>query len=1181
MTLDDEAREDAGDGEATIDEWLLKALLAADAALAGCPPPIPDSAANLVARSGLAKVDELIDLLVRLRRRPPPRVDDDANGQPDPAPLRIGRFEIVETLGRGGFGVVYLARCPALGREVALKVPLPEILLIPAMRRRFLREARAAGGLDHPNIVGVHEVGEAGPLCYIASAYCKGPTLSSWLKARREPPSPRLAARLIATLSDAVQHAHERGVFHRDIKPSNVILTGLNADEREGDGRREAATTWKLTDSRSPTVSTGRERPEDGGPIPRLTDFGLARIIDEQSDETRTGIPLGSPPYMSPEQAIGLNQGVSPAADVYGLGATLYEVLTGRPPFRGETPTETLRLVREAEPVSPRALRPGLSRDLETICLKCLEKAPARRYPTARALSDDLHRFLDLEPIHARPVPLRVRATKWIRRRPAYAGAALSLAVLVFALVGGVAYRDALLRTHAERTRADSRLLRRHLEAFQLRQAKEVLDANQIERAQDILRAIRDGHGGASDEPDADDLGFAWHYLMREASREVVVLSAHRIERVRSIALSRDGRTIATADDDRTIRIRDIGTWRESRILSGQGLAVSKMSFSPDGRYLASRGDFYPPGLTSLDVWDLHSASPSNMTLIPPSLRAIDSVQFDPDGRSLWTSSRTDGGGGKLECWDLTTFSADPNPRKSYASGTIALESTPTGIVFALEVPRKHFTVYRGTIENPIRRIGPVEHENCLAALSPDGRRIAIGGRIDRTLSVWDVASGVQRIRQVGVDPDILSLVFSPDGRYLLVSDLHDGFELHDLEGGMVRRLARSVGDESKEETPGVRPRSNFAFSPDSRFLSLQPNSIPGKPAVTTVWRLDAWRAVAEYPGVIDWIGEPWFSPDSQHLLVRTGIFAVRWNFTATKALPQPSGHADEAWSLAFSPDGKTLASGSDDSEEPETLKIWDVATGARLQGWHAGEGTISALAFDPTGRVLASADLADTAVVRLWNPADGRPLAALAGHSRSVRTLAFRPDGRVLATAGSDKTIRIWDVAARSCLHVLEGHTDTVRRLSFSPDGAFLVSAANDRTIRVWDVEAGKEISNALCNEKIAAVAYSPDGRTLALADEQGLVTLRDASSHALLVTIETEEPKLLCLAFSPDGRSLAVAGMGGEIGIWDPQTGQSLLTLGGTKAQVNALAFSPDGLTLASCSHDGEVRIWRGRPR
>jgi hypothetical protein len=287
-------------------------------------------------------------------------------------------------------------------------VPRADALLSPEWRERFGREARAASALDHPNVVPVYEAGAAGPVCYIASAYCPGPTLAGWLKERSEPVPFRVAALLVAALADGVEHAHRRGVLHRDLKPSNVLL------------------------------SPAPEAADELGFTPRVTDFGLAKLLAEAvpDAQTRSGAILGTVEYMAPEQAAGKGKAVGPAADVYALGAILDELLTGRPPLRGETDLDTLLQVQTEEPLPPTRLRPKVPRDLETVCLKCLQKEPARRYAGAGALAEDLRRFLADEPIAARPTAAWERAWRWFRRRPTAAALLLTGAVAILALVG-------------------------------------------------------------------------------------------------------------------------------------------------------------------------------------------------------------------------------------------------------------------------------------------------------------------------------------------------------------------------------------------------------------------------------------------------------------------------------------------------------------------------------------------------------------------------------------------------------------------------------------------------------------------------------------------------------------------------------------------------------------------------
>lgn len=320
---------------------------------------------------------------------------------PASAGARFGRFLVLGELGRGGHGIVYRAFDPHLNRQVALKVPRLEVVANPELQQRFLREAHAAAGLDHPNLVTVHEVGTVGPACYIVAQLCSGPTLAAWLREQTEPAYVRLAAGIVARLAQTVAYIHSRGVLHRDIKPSNILLEPAEAEGPDPDG------SLPFT--------------------PKLTDFGLAQLQDDSAGLTRTGTVAGTPAYMAPEQAEGKTASIGPATDVYALGVVLYELLIGRPPFTAATHVEILRQIAEGSIARPSALRPNLPRDLEMICLKCLEYEPERRYPSAQALADDLERFLRGEPVSARPVGLLLRFEKWRRRRPLVAGLAAAL----------------------------------------------------------------------------------------------------------------------------------------------------------------------------------------------------------------------------------------------------------------------------------------------------------------------------------------------------------------------------------------------------------------------------------------------------------------------------------------------------------------------------------------------------------------------------------------------------------------------------------------------------------------------------------------------------------------------------------------------------------------------------------
>jgi len=321
----------------------------------------------------------------------------------------FGDYELLEEIARGGMGVVFKARQTSLKRDVALKMIRAGALAGPDEVERFLREAEAAANLQHPNIVAIHEVGEHDGQHYFSMDYVAGRDLGALVK--DGPLSPRRAARYVKIIAEAIQFAHQRGTLHRDLKPQNVLI--------------------------------------DGADQPRITDFGLAKLMKDDSRLTQTGVVMGSPSYMPPEQAAGRHGDVGPASDVYSLGAMLYELLTGQPPFRGATVMATLGQVLMDEPAAPRRLNAAIPPDLETICLKCLEKSPLRRYATARDLADELDRFLKGEPIQARPASALRKSVSWARRHTGVLAGAAALVMVTLAF--GVFYlfeENAFLRAH-------------------------------------------------------------------------------------------------------------------------------------------------------------------------------------------------------------------------------------------------------------------------------------------------------------------------------------------------------------------------------------------------------------------------------------------------------------------------------------------------------------------------------------------------------------------------------------------------------------------------------------------------------------------------------------------------------------------------------------------------------------
>ena len=444
---------------------------------------------------------------------------------------------------------------------MALKIPRPEVLSSRATRSRFLREARAAGSLAHPNLIPIHEVGEHGPICYIASAFCNGPNLARWLVEHQRPVTEREAATLVEALARGVDHAHRRGVLHRDIKPSNILL------EMQGEG-------WEPN---VPQTALGRF-------TPRLTDFGLAKILESDEDETRAGVLLGTPAYMAPEQAEGRLDEIGPATDVYALGVVLFELLAGVPPHRGNTDVHTLHRIAHDDAPRLRTVCRHASSDLEAITQKCLERQPHQRYATAEALADDLRRFLVGEPTVARPAGCVERTLKWTKRRPAMAAMLGVMLVAATALSGGGWWYSTRLRSALDQLQLQKQETDQHLYAASVALAQQEIKNSHPERAgQQLARWIP--------EPDAPDLrNFAWHHLWRQLHDEELILRGHTGD-VYCVCYSPDGRLLATASQDQTARIWDAATGKCLFVLKGHHGDVNCVSFSCSGDHLATAGD--------------------------------------------------------------------------------------------------------------------------------------------------------------------------------------------------------------------------------------------------------------------------------------------------------------------------------------------------------------------------------------------------------------------------------------------------------------------------------------------------------------------------------------------------------------------------------------------------------------
>jgi predicted Ser/Thr protein kinase len=528
------------------------------------------------------------------------RTRDAAKASPPLAALgRIGDYELVEEIARGGMGIVYRAWQRSLDRVVAVKTLLFGPEARPEFVKRFRAEAAAAASLNHPNIVAIHEVGVSEGQHYLAMELIEGRNLAEAIKA--QPLSAHRAAELLKTVAEAVHYAHERGILHRDLKPSNILL--------DPDGQ------------------------------PHVTDFGLAKRFDGDSSLTMTGQVLGSPSYMPPEQAGAARGKVERRSDVYSLGAMLYHLLTGRPPFVGETMNETLDQVFHREPLSPRLLNAGAPRDLETICLKCLEKEPARRYSTARELADDLDRFLQNQPIHARPISAPEKAWRWCRRKPALA----ALVLLVHA-VGALGLAGILWQW---------RQAAQDLYVANVYRANEALESYDQARALSYLRRIENSFVQKAMRR------WEWRYVAgRLRGNQLIILDKEPVP-VWGVAASSNGQWLAAITGEGRVHLWDFkartATHSWPAHVSPTQLATAHghhtLIFAADGKTLITAGPDQ-----RICCWEVPSGRPlaEMESLATPAAR----LAVSRDGRMFAAGSVF---GGKIELWDLST---DPPTRQ-------------------------------------------------------------------------------------------------------------------------------------------------------------------------------------------------------------------------------------------------------------------------------------------------------------------------------------------------------------------------------------------------------------------------------------------------------------------------------------------------------------------------------------
>ncbi len=1053
----------------------------------------------------------LLEQVLRPQPAPDPEFLPDANQR------WIGPYVLLGEIARGGMGIVFRARERDLGREVALKLLRGAEWVSGDALERFRNEARAAAALIHPHIVPVYAFGDDGGNWYIAMRLIDGGSLANWIQRETSdgsrPADPRQAATILRKLAEATHHAHQHGVLHRDLKPENVLL--------------------------------------DANGEPFLTDFGLARLADAGTRITRSQTSLGTPAYIAPEVAVGGSNEATVLSDVYGLGAILYELLTGRPPFEAPTPLGTLRQVTDGEVRRPSSLHAKVDRDLETICLKAIALDPAGRYPSCAAMAGDLDRWLHGLPIEARPVSPFVRCVKWVRRRPVLASLASLLACSVVVITVGSWAVSRNLRTVAEEQR-------RSIVALNTENANQrIAEGNTAASLPYQVQSLR----LESDDPARSRMHRIRLGLSLREMPRLQLLWRHAGP-ASSAVFSQDGQQVLSAGEDGVAIVGDIDGRRKQVRLKHTG-SILRAMFSPDDRFVLTLGS---DGLAR--CWELASGAQSYagwpVTVSAYRMPVTPVATFSPDGTRILSFIRS-----RIELRDAETgepihASVEAGAPILHAGFSVDGERIITGLADGTA------QVWQ-TSPSGLRLLGSYRHPGRVTAtgISASGRIVASVG-LDAIGVLWEARTG-----------NVLGVPFRHEGS-LRIHQAHfnpvdDRFATLSFDN-TVRVWEGTTGRMTGREM--VHPNGLTLVRWDRSGQRLVSGCFDGD---ARVW--NARSATLAHPRLPhgSYVTDAAFSPSGDRLVTSAQDGGIRvWNLSPPTNLTTRITEKPVRLSF-FSPDASRLATASDDGP----LRLHDLQgrdSGRVLELRHRESGPVVKGTFDPTGRFLATTTR--DGFLHLWDAGSGQPVASAQPVGGTVSSIQFDAAGQFIAitveAADARSFVSVWKAPELLRVSSTPRLGEEINWAEFHPDGHRILSTAKFGGIRFWEVATGRPSEPAMDGRfKVNEAHVSPDGRWLAVGEvDMGFETLPgqlwSISTGQKVGRALLQQDGTSSVAFSPDGKLLAAGTESGSVRISSVPDGKPRTPPMIHQNKIGRLLFSRDGTVLATQTLTGAVQLW-----